>query len=290
MYRKFLTFAAGLTLTVGLVGTASAATLVYCSEASPEGFNPSLYTSGTTFDASSRQLFNRLVEFDRGTTNIVPALAETWDVSDDALVYTFHLRRGVTWHSNDDFTPSRDFNAEDVVHSFERQWKEDNPFHGLTGAGGGYEYFQGMGMPGLLQAVERVDDYTVRFVLNQPEAPFLANMAMDFASIMSAEHAEAMLAAGTPEKIDLEPVGTGPFQLVDYQKDAIIRYSAHPDYWDGSAEIDTLIFAITPDGHARPLLEPALLGSRGRRFRRCGLIAATGAGPGERLDARLVGQ
>ena len=251
MKHTFIALATGVALTAGLSGAAGAATLVYCSEGSPEGFNPSLYTSGTTFDASSRQIFNRLVEFERGTTKIVPALAESWQVSDDGLVYTFNLRRGVSWHGNDDFTPSRDFNADDVIHSFERQWKDTNPYHGLTGAGGGYEYFQGMGIPGLLKSIDRVDDYTVRFVLNQPEAPFLANMGMDFASIMSKEHADAMMAAGTPEKIDLEPVGTGPFQLVNYQQDAVIRYRAHDDYWGGRAAIDTLIFSITPDASVR---------------------------------------
>ena len=59
---------------------------------------------------------------------------------------------------------------------------------------------------------------------------------MDFASIMSAEYADQMMKAGTPEKFDLEPVGTGPFQLVDYQKDAVIRYKANPDYWGGKAD------------------------------------------------------
>ena len=106
-------------------------------------------------------------------------------------------------------------------------------------------------MPALIKDIIKVDDYTVQFVLNEPEAPFIANMAMDFASIMSAEHADKMMAAGTPEKADLEPVGTGPFQLVQYQKDAVIRYKAHPDYWDGKAAIDTLIFAITPDASVR---------------------------------------
>ena len=88
-------------------------------------------------------------------------------------------------------------------------------------------------MPNLLKAVEKVDDMTVRFVLNHPEAPFLANLGMDFASIFSAEYAQAMQDAGTLDKVDLEPVGTGPFQLVAYQKDAVIRYKANPDYWAG---------------------------------------------------------
>jgi dipeptide transport system substrate-binding protein len=244
-----LAAAVGLAVTLGLATGAHAKTLVYCSEGSPEGFNPSLYTAGTTFDASSRQIFNRLVEFERGATKIVPGLAETWSVSADGLEYTFNLRKGVKFHTTKDFTPSRDFNADDVIFSFERQRDPNHPFSKISG--GQYEYFASMDMPNLLKAVEKVDDMTVKFVLNQPEAPFLANMGMDFASIMSAEQADAMMKAGTPEKVDLEPSGTGPFQLVAYQKDSQIRYKAHPDYWAGKAAIDDLIFAITPDASVR---------------------------------------
>ena len=240
---------AATALAVLIAGSAQAKTLVYCSEGSPEGFNPSLYTAGTTFDASSRAIYNRLVEFAPGTTEIVPALAESWEVSDDGLEYTFHLRSGVKFHTTENFTPSRDFNADDVLYSFNRQLKADHPDHGLSG--GTYEYFNGMSMPDLLKEVVKVDDLTVKFVLNRPEAPMIANLGMDFASIMSAEYAEQMRAAGTPEKIDLEPVATGPFQLVAYQKDAVIRYKANPDYWAGKAAIDDLIFAITPDNSVR---------------------------------------
>ncbi len=91
----------------------------------------------------------------------------------------------------------------------------------------------------------------MRILLNLPEAPFIANVAMDFASIQSAEYADTMLKAGTPEKIDTDPIGTGPFYLVQYQKDAIIRFKAHPTYWDGKAKIDDLVFAITPDSSVR---------------------------------------
>ena len=224
---------------------ASAKTLVYCSEGSPEGFNPSLYTSGTTFDASSRQVFNRLVQFKRGTTTIVPGLATSWDVSADGTEYTFNLRKGVKFHSSDDFTPTREFNADDVIFTFMRQFDKEHPYHGVSG--GSYEYFNGMSMPDLIKDIVKVDDYTVKFVLNRPEAPFIANMAMDFASVLSAEYADAMMEAGTPENVDLNPIGTGPFQLVQYQKDAVIRYKAFPEYWEGKAAIDNLIFAITPD-------------------------------------------
>jgi dipeptide transport system substrate-binding protein len=238
-----------LALGVALSTGVQAKTLVFCSEGSPEGFTPALYTAGTTFDASSRQVFNRLVEFERGTTKIVPALAESWDVSDDGLEYTFHLRQGVKFHTSKDFTPSRDFNADDVLFSFERQRDPNHPYHGISG--GAYEYFNSMSMGDLIKAVEKVDDYTVKFVLNQPEAPFIANMGMDFASIMSAEYADQMMQAGQAEQFDQNPVGTGPFQLVAYQKDAVIRYQAHPDYWAGKAPIDNLVFAITPDAAVR---------------------------------------
>jgi dipeptide transport system substrate-binding protein len=234
-------------LTLGFA--AEAKTLVYCSEGSPEGFNPQLYTSGTTFDASAETIFNTLVEFERGGTAVVPGLAESWQVSDDGLTYTFNLRKGVKFHTTANFTPTRDFNADDVIFSFERQQKEDHPFYKVSG--GTYEYFQGMDMPNLLKSVEKVDDYTVRFNLNKPEAPFIANMAMQFASIMSKEQADQMLAAGTPEQLDLTPSGTGPFMLVDYQKDAVIRYKAHPDYWEGKAKVDDLVFAITTDASVR---------------------------------------
>ena len=153
MTRRFAAGGLGLALAAALATGASAKTLVYCSEGSPEGFNPSLYTAGTTFDASSRTLYNRLVEFERGSTEIVPALAESWDISDDGLEYTFHLRPGVKFHTTDAFTPSRDFNAEDVLYSFQRQLDPNHPYHQVSG--GTYEYFQGMNMGSLLAAVVR---------------------------------------------------------------------------------------------------------------------------------------
>ncbi|NBN79817.1 ABC transporter substrate-binding protein [Microvirga tunisiensis] len=229
---------------------AQAKTLVYCSEGSPEGFDPALYTSGTTFDASSKAIYNRLVEFKPGTTEVVPGLAESWSVSADGLEYTFNLRKGVKFHKTDYFTPTRDFNADDVIFSFERQGKKDNPWNTYT-EGATWEYFDGMSMPSLIKEMVRVDDHTVKFVLNRPEAPMLANLAMDFASILSAEYAAQLDKAGTKANLNQQPIGTGPFSFVGYQKDAVIRYAANQDYWAGKQKIDNLVFAITPDAAVR---------------------------------------
>ncbi|QFU09093.1 Periplasmic dipeptide transport protein precursor [Rhodobacteraceae bacterium THAF1] len=229
-------------MALGLAGAASAQqTLIYCSEGSPEGFDPALYTAGTTFDASSHTIYNQLAEFETGTTNVVPGLAESWDVSEDGTQYTFNLRSGVQFHSNDQFTPSREFNADDVIHTFERQNGE-----------GSWEYFNAMSMPDLIESIEKVDDMTVRFNLTRPESAFIANMAMDFASIVSAEYAAAMEEAGTPEMVNQQPIGTGPFTFVDYQTDAVIRYAANENYWQADLpKVDNLIFAITPDASVR---------------------------------------
>jgi dipeptide transport system substrate-binding protein len=232
----------------GLATVAEAKTLVYCSEGSPENFNPQINTTGTSYDAE-RPVYNQLVEFDRGTTNVIPGLAEKWEVSADGLQVTFHLRHGVKFHSSKLFKPTRDFNADDVLFSFNRMWKEDNPYHKVSG--GAYDYFDDMGMPKELKAIDKLDDYTVKFTLAEADAPFIADMAMDFATILSGEYADVMLKAGTPEKVDQEPIGTGPFIFVAYQKDAVIRFKANPDYWGGKPAIDDLVYAITKDPTAR---------------------------------------
>jgi dipeptide transport system substrate-binding protein len=233
-----------------MAGSAYAKTLVYCSEASPAHFDPGPTTGGNDFDASSHTMYNRLVEFKDGTTDVEPALAESWTVSDDGLEITFKLRAGVKFHTQPYFTPTRDLNADDVIFSFERQWKEDNGYYAylpnLT-----WDYFQGMDMPKFLKSIEKVDDLTVKFVLNEPNAPMVANLAMDFASIMSKEYADKLAADGNMAALSTQPIGTGPFQFVDYQMDATIRYAAFADYWGGKRPIDDLIFAITTDAGVR---------------------------------------
>ena len=240
-----------LSLGAMLLGSAaSAANLVYCSEGSPEGFDPALYTSGTTFDASARNIMNGLVEFKHGETTTEPGLAESWEISDDGLEYTFHLRKGVKFHTTDFFTPTRDFNADDVIFTFERQGKTDSPYHAMT-QGASYEYYNSMSLPDLIKSIEKIDDNTVKFVLNRPDAPMIANLAMAFASIGSKEYADKLIEAGTPELFNQQPIGTGPFKFVGYQKDAVIRYVRNDDYWQEPAAIENLIFAITPDASVR---------------------------------------
>jgi dipeptide transport system substrate-binding protein len=225
-------------------------TLVYCSEGSPEGFQPQFFSTGTTFDAVSVPMFNRLVEFELGTTNIIPALAESWTVAPDGKTYTFKLRKGVRFHSNANFKPTRNLDADDVLFSWYRMADDNHPFHKFT-AGQTFAYFDDMGMKNIVDKVEKLDDYTVRFSLKRPEAPFLADMAMDFASILSKEYFEAMRAKGTPNAADVYPIGTGPFEYVSYQKDATIRYKAFDAYWKGRPKIDSLIYSITRDATAR---------------------------------------
>ena len=106
-----------------------AKTLVFCSEGSPEGFDPGQYTTGTTFDASAIPVFNRLTEFERGSTNVIPGLAEKWDVSADGKTITFNLRKGVKFHTTDFFKPTRNFNADDVIFSFERMLRKDHLYN-----------------------------------------------------------------------------------------------------------------------------------------------------------------
>jgi len=250
MGRHIARLAVALLLGAGLAGIAEAKTLVYCAEGSPAGFDPALHTDPATLDASSQAIYNRLVQFRPGTAEIAPALAESWEISEDGREYTFRLRPGVKFHATADFAPARAFNADDVLFSFVRQWRPDHPWHDYAGDAG-WPWFEGMALATVIQDIRKVDDLTVTFVLQRPYAPFLADLAMDFASILSSDYADALLAAGTREQLDLLPVGTGPFRFVEHRPGTAIRYEANPDYWRTRAPVDTLGFEIIPDPGVR---------------------------------------
>ena len=222
---------------------------IYCSEATPAAFNPQVTTDGTSNNAAAHTIYEKLATFKYGSTEIIPALATRWEISKDQKTYTFHLRKGVKFHKTKYFTPTRNFNADDVLFSFNRMQNKDHPLH-LVG-GGNYEYFSGMDMGNLIAKIEKLDEYKVAIHLHKPEAPFLANLSMSFMSIISKEYAEHLIKLGQPELIDLRPIGTGPFYFHKYIKDTVIRYKRFNNYWGEKASIENLIFAITPDASVR---------------------------------------
>lgn len=243
-----------LLVSAGLLAAApfaqAATNLVFCSEGSPAGFDPGQYTTGTDFDASAETMFNRLTQFERGGTAVVPGLATSWDVSPDGLTYTFHLRDGVKFHTTPYFKPTRTFNADDVLFTFNRMINKDDPFRKAYPTE--FPYFTDMGMDTNIKNIEKVDDHTVKFTLGTVDAAFIQNLAMSFASIQSAEYAAQLLKNGTPQDINQKPIGTGPFVFKSYQKDSNIRYTGNKDYWNpADVKIDNLIFAITTDPSVR---------------------------------------
>jgi dipeptide transport system substrate-binding protein len=240
---------------IGFNATCNAAplpdkTIVFCSEGSPAGFDSAQYTTSVEFTAASYTLYNRLVEFEHGGTKVEPGLAQSWEISPDGLTYTFHLRQGVKFHTTSYFKPTREFNADDVLLTFERMLNPNNAFRGAYPVA--FPYFTDMGLDKNIAKIEKLDPYTVRFTLNAVNAPFLQALAMPFASVISAEYADQLMKAGRPADINLNPVGTGPFIFRSYTKDSTIRFDGNPDYWKpGVVQIGKLIFSITTDPAVR---------------------------------------
>lgn len=243
------TFLMTLVLAALMSANVQAKNFVYCSEGSPSSFNAQLVTDGTSVNATSATIYDNLISFQEGTTKIIPALATSWDISKNKLVYTFTLRKGVKFHTTKYFTPTRDFNATDVVFSIDRQRVKTHPYHDVSG--GKYEYFDGMEMGKTIKDVKILDPYKIEITLSEPDATFLANMAMSFMNILSEEYGSKLAAANKKSDIDNFPVGTGPFIFQSYAKDSVIKYTNNPVYWGHHGNIDKLIFAITPDANVR---------------------------------------
>jgi dipeptide transport system substrate-binding protein len=240
---------------------ANANVLTMCTEGSPEIFNPQLTNNGVTSNVLA-QIYDGLVTVSSADLTVEPALAESWQITEDGKKYRFALRKGVNWQSSDEFAPTRQFNADDVVFSFKRMMDKSHPYANVSG--GTYIGFDSK-LADLLRSVEKVDDYTVDFTLQRRDATFLGIMAFQPMAILSSEYADTMLKAKTPEKLDQLPIGTGPFQLEFFQADAVVRLKAFHNSWgeltgqkSKTALVDNVIMAITPDASTR--VQSALAG------------------------------
>jgi len=218
--------------------------IVYCSEGDPNTFNPQLTTTGTTTDATSYQLYNRLVEYDPALGTIAPGLAHHWHINENGKIYTFYLRKKVSFHTNSYFSPTRTFNADDVLFSFNRIIDKKHPYNQVSG--GSYPFFQSVGFSEQISKIVKVHPHMITIHLKEKDSSFLANLATNFAIILSKEYGEALLQLQTPELIDTNPIGTGPFYLDSYIQSSHIRYKPNMSYWGGAPVIDQLVFDITP--------------------------------------------
>ncbi|KTF14693.1 ABC transporter substrate-binding protein [Pseudoalteromonas sp. H105] len=223
--------------------------LVYCAEANPVSFNPQVTTTGSTIDIIANQLYDRLISIDPITAEFQSELATDWKISPDGKSVTFTLRKGVKFHSTAYFTPSRDFNADDVIFTFSRLFDVYNPYHFVGDAN--YPYFQSVGIDQLIRRIVRVSDHQVRFELFNPESSFLANMATDFAVVLSREYAMQLKEKEQLNLFDQLPIGTGPYIYKEYRRDHLVRYYRNNDYWKHKVILEQLVYDITPNGTTR---------------------------------------
>ena len=194
-------------------------------------------------------IFDRLVDVEvdaDGNSKIVPSLAESWDISDDGLEYTFHLRQGVKFHNGNDFT------AEDVAYTFHRM---------LTVEGGvNTEFIDQIkgadellaGETDTLEGVEVVDDYTVKVTLKEPFAGFLASISSPGVSIYDSEATEA---AG--DQFGMDPavtVGTGPFEFASWSFNNQLVLTRNEDYWKGASGLPGVVIKIIPDTETQSMM------------------------------------
>jgi peptide/nickel transport system substrate-binding protein len=205
--------------------------------------DPAIVTDGESFRVTG-QCLEPLYQYEPGTTKPIPALATECTANEDSTEWTCKLREGVKFHDG------TDFNADAVIFNFDRWRFTDHPQHFESQVFEYYEYmWGGFDDASFIADVEKIDDYTVKFVLNAPLAPFLANLAMDIFAISSPTAVEqAGEDYGLPS---VGCVGTGPFKFVEWVEGDHITVEANDDYWGGRPTIDEIVWRVIPDDSAR---------------------------------------
>ncbi|SFJ14992.1 ABC transporter substrate-binding protein [Celeribacter neptunius] len=182
-----------------------------------------------------KSLFDGLMDYIPGTTDLRPGLAESYEISEDGMTFTFKLRQGVKFHNG------REMTAEDVKYSLDRVTNPEtmSPGAGFFGMIAGYDAMAD-GSADSLSGVTVIDPYTVEIKLSRPDATFLHVMALNFSSVVPKEAVDEYGA-----DFGKHPVGTGAFKLADWTIGQKLVFEKNADYWrDGVPYLDSITFEV----------------------------------------------
>lgn len=226
---------AGLTGTKYGIGSALAqdstiegtVTIPIASNPAPD---PITSTTGLSGILLNKQLFGQLVRPSDVDLQPSPDLAESWELSEDGLTYTFHLRSGVTWHNGDPFT------ADDVKFTFDAILNPD-----VNAA-----FRRNLGP---LTGCHVIDESTVELTLSQPYAPLLTMLGYNI--MMMPKNVLEGQDLNSPTDFIASPVGTGPYMWKEFVSGDHITLVANTNYWDGAPQIGTCVYKILPDSNTQ---------------------------------------
>ena len=243
--------------------------LIYCTNASGFSFNPQTADAGTSMNVVTEQIYNKLFEIKNHSATVTPSLATSYSISDDGKTILINLRKGVKFHHTPWFTPTRDFNAEDVVFSINRVLghdtylpilNQDNPTHDKNpqyrvfheqAKKVRFPYFDSIKLNQKIKSVSAVNPYLVKIELFEPDSSILSHLASQYAIIFSQEYTYQLSADDNLAQLDTHPVGTGPYQVQDYVYNQYVRLLRNDNYWNNDAKIQHIVVDLSSDRTGR---------------------------------------
>ncbi|WP_432664007.1 ABC transporter substrate-binding protein [Wukongibacter baidiensis] len=200
------------------------------------GLDPAVVTDYDSLKVTIN-IYDNLVKYDKGGVSIVPSLAESWNMSENGLIWQFKIRKGISFH---DGTP---LDAQAIAFNFNRWMDESSIYHA------GYFSYWNMsfgGFPGIVEQVTALSDVDLEIRLKKPYAPFLSILTMPAFGIASPD---AIMTFN--ENLKQHPVGTGPFVFETWDDEGTITLKRNDNYWGSKAKVDKVVFKTIPDKKER---------------------------------------